>query len=114
MNKPVAPQKDDYINYQCYLDAYEKYVEAHDRYYELLASENSRSDNQKATVMNWRKYQSAELDAMKRRDAEDALFAYASLQELKRDQWRERMQQWLDADATALLADGDTFTGLSV
>lgn len=30
------------------------------------------------------------------------------------DQWRERMQQWLDADATALLADGDTFTGLSV
>ena len=98
MNKPVAPQKDDYINYQCYLDAYEQYVEAHDRYYEWLASENCRFDNQKATVMNWRKHQSAELDAMKRRDAEDELFAYASLQELKRDQWRERMRKAIEDD----------------
>jgi MraZ protein len=30
------------------------------------------------------------------------------------DHWRERMQAWLDSDAPALLADGDTFTGLSV
>ena len=48
--------------------------------------------------MNWRKHQSAELDAMKRRDAEDELFAYASLQELKRDQWRERMRKAIEDD----------------
>ena len=30
------------------------------------------------------------------------------------DHWRERMQAWLESDAPALLADGDTFTGLSV
>ena len=29
------------------------------------------------------------------------------------DQWRERMQAWLSSDAD-LLAEGDTFTGLSV
>ncbi len=30
------------------------------------------------------------------------------------DQWRERMQNWLSAEATGLLEDGDAFTGLSV
>ncbi len=30
------------------------------------------------------------------------------------DQWRERMQNWLSAEATDLLEDGDAFTGLSV
>ena len=30
------------------------------------------------------------------------------------DQWRERMQTWLQSDAPALFADGDAFTGLSV
>ena len=30
------------------------------------------------------------------------------------DQWRERMQSWLSAEATGLLEDGDAFTGLSV
>ncbi len=30
------------------------------------------------------------------------------------DQWRERMQAWLESDTAELLADGDAFTGLSV
>ena len=30
------------------------------------------------------------------------------------DQWQERMQSWLQEDASGLLDDGDTFTGLSV
>jgi len=30
------------------------------------------------------------------------------------DQWKSRMQSWLEEDASALLDDGDAFTGLSV
>lgn len=30
------------------------------------------------------------------------------------DQWRERMDTWLQGDAARLLEDGDAFTGLSV
>ena len=98
MIKPVAPRKEDFPNYECYLDAYEAYAESHDRYYGWLASEKLRLENQQVTVDGWRKRQAAEFAAMKRRDEEDELLAYASLQELKREQWRERVRRAIEED----------------
>ena len=98
MIKPVAPRKDDYANHQCYLDAYYKYTEAHDLYHDWLETESQRLEKQQVTVDSWRKRQAAELAAMKHRDEEDELLAYASLQELKREQWRERVRRAIEDD----------------
>ena len=94
MESPKSPRKDDFPNYQAYLDAYDAYVIKLDQYHDW----KQRQPERDRAIANFRQ-RFAELQAKAAKDDErDELIAYANEKALRIQQWRERVRRAIEDD----------------